>query len=479
VQRFVQEARSVNQIGHHNIVDIFAFGQLPNGRHYYVMEYLPGQSLKNRLRSDKPFSWAEAFRVLAAVCDALAAAHAAGIVHRDLKPDNIYLVEGHAAEPIVKLLDFGIAKLLRHGEDSSTTRTGAPIGTPFYMSPEQCRSKPVDARCDLYAMGVITFELFTGRLPFPGPDYIDTVNGHLMQPPALPSDYAPGLPGELESLILRCLEKEPDHRPGSAAEIAETLRKIAQMVPADAALPPRVHAGAETVPQPLRVPTPRSQPPVAARSSSASLPGAAPKSNRGFFIMAAAALLVALSAAMLFWGSRTNRTTPAGAPQIALEISSEPPGAQILVDGRARPERTPARLELPWAAEIAVRVELANYKPYDEVVRLPAGAPSAKLAAKLEPQPASLRVRTNTRDATFQLDGSPVAAVAGVLALDKLAPGAHKLRCEARGFEPREESVLLSPAQTAALDWTLLPVAGKKRPRSNLPDAPTTDFHAP
>ncbi|MCU1277446.1 MAG: pkn9, partial [bacterium] len=235
VQRFLQEARAVNQIGHRNIVDIFAFGQLPSGRHYFVMEYLKGDSLKTRLSQEPPLSQATACTVLAEVADALAAAHAQEIVHRDLKPDNIFLCESDGP-PLVKLLDFGIAKLLRRVDDGlGQTRTGSPIGTPYYMSPEQCRSKGVDGRTDLYAMGVIMFEIFTGKLPFAGASYIDTVNAHIGSTPPLPTDFAP-LPVALESMILRCLEKDPDHRPQHADELRTFLRDLATTI-GDAPLP--------------------------------------------------------------------------------------------------------------------------------------------------------------------------------------------------------------------------------------------------
>lgn len=480
VQRFVQEARAVNQIQHHNIVDIFAFGQLPNGRHYFVMEYLQGRSLKHRLQADPPVSYAEAFQILISVCDALAAAHNTGIIHRDLKPDNIYLVDGRPAEHLVKLLDFGIAKLLRRGDgEGSQTRTGAPIGTPFYMSPEQCRSKTIDARSDVYAMGVIVFEMFTGRLPFAGPDYIDTVNGHLMGTPPLPTDYVAGLPIDLESLILRCLEKDPDHRPANAGEIAEALRAVAAAAPAEATLPPRVHASAETVPQsPVRIATPRSQPSVSRPSTGARRR----RSGQLVLVGGLALLFVAAGGIGIFWAARGRPAAEQTASTLApmwLEVSSDPPGAHILIDGRARSELTPARLKLPRAAELAVRVEREGHKPHDEVVRVAADAPGGSLNARLEPLPAELRIHTNVKEATWKLDGAPAGTVSGALTLDKVAPGEHRVRVEARGFDPREEAITLAPAQVMSVDWTLNTARDKKRPSSALPDAPSTDFRAP
>jgi serine/threonine-protein kinase len=154
VQRFIQEARAVNQIRHGNIVDIFSFGELPDGRRYFVMEYLEGVSLADRVK-EGGMSLREAIEILDQVCDALEAAHEKGIVHRDLKPDNVFLVRTRGGRSVVKLLDFGIAKLSTTGS-MQKTRTGIVMGTPAYMSPEQGRGKSVDPRTDIYARSTAT-----------------------------------------------------------------------------------------------------------------------------------------------------------------------------------------------------------------------------------------------------------------------------------------------------------------------------------
>ena len=471
VQRFVQEARAVNQIGHHNIVDIFAFGQLPNGRHYFVMEYLQGQSLKRRLHKDPPLTYAEAFAILIAVCDALAAAHATGIIHRDLKPDNIYLVDRG-----VKLLDFGIAKLLRRGEDLGHTRTGAPIGTPYYMSPEQCRQRGVDARSDLYAMGVIMFDLFSGKLPFAGPDYIDIVNAHLGQPPPLPTDFQAGIPVELEALILHCLEKDPDARPQSAAEVAEKLAAIAAAAPADALLPERTSATADTAAGSARSATKGTHRPTGSKRSRRV--GRLSLWRRQIILGSLLVAGVAGVAGGLWLGRREPQASPA---PLQLDVESQPAGAQILVDGRVRGERTPARLTLPRAAELAVRIEHEGYRSYDEVVRPVAGVATAAVTAKLVPLPAALRVRSSVPAATWRLDDQPVGTGAA-FGVDRVAPGTHHVRADARGFQARDEEVRFAPGQVVTLEWTLTPAPAehkRARPSQALPDAPATDFRAP
>ena len=167
VSRFLAEARAVNQIGHPNIIDIFAFCQHRDGRYFHVMELLEGGTLEAYLEGQRQLSLAEAAPILEAIARALDAAHRAGVVHRDLKPANVILHQGPGGQPLPKLLDFGVAKLI--GDElplAHRTRTGEALGTPHYMSPEQCVGVPVDHRADLYAYGVLMYRCVTGGLPF-------------------------------------------------------------------------------------------------------------------------------------------------------------------------------------------------------------------------------------------------------------------------------------------------------------------------
>jgi len=211
VQRFVQEARSVNQIGHPNIVDVFAFGKLPDGRNYFVMEYLQGESLRARLTRTF-MSTSDTIQILDEIAGALEAAHEKGIVHRDLKPDNVYLASVRGNFIIVKLLDFGIAKLVTEG-GIAKTNTGEMMGTPGYLSPEQARGKNVDYRTDIYALGCMMYEMITGRVPFQGESPMDIVMMHITTPPEKPSTYKPDIPPLLEQVILQMLDKDPNQRP--------------------------------------------------------------------------------------------------------------------------------------------------------------------------------------------------------------------------------------------------------------------------
>ena len=220
IRRFVEEARAANRIQHPHIIDIFSFGQLPDGRHYFVMEFLEGQSMveaidKQSLQPD------ELRRLLCQICGALEASHQVGIVHRDLKPENIWIARPPHGESYVKLLDFGIAKLLDPTR-TNLTQTGALLGTPLFMAPEQCMGRQVDARVDLYALGVLLYRLFSGQYPFQGTVITELVYQHVAEAPAPPSRHR-AMPPDLERIILDCLAKDPADRPQSARVLGERL----------------------------------------------------------------------------------------------------------------------------------------------------------------------------------------------------------------------------------------------------------------
>jgi len=211
VERFINEARTVNQIGHPNLVDIFAFGVLPDGRAYLVMEWLQGETLAERLGRER-MPVPRALDVLMQIVDALEAAHEKGIVHRDLKPQNIFVVE-RGEKTSVKLLDFGIAKLADSDPSVPKTRSGVAMGTAGYMSPEQARGKNVDHRTDIYALGCLAYEMLLGRLPFVADTAIDILAMHLAAAPPAPRTLWATMPAGLEKVLLQTLSKEPDGRP--------------------------------------------------------------------------------------------------------------------------------------------------------------------------------------------------------------------------------------------------------------------------
>jgi serine/threonine-protein kinase len=227
VSRFFQEAKAVNEIRHPNIVDISDFGHTSDGIVYFVMELMEGQSLRDRLSAAGPMPIAQVVATSRQVIDALAAAHRMGIIHRDLKPDNIFLVTD-AQVPggfRAKLFDFGVAKLLgdKQKQVGHKTIDGAVVGTPFYMSPEQALCQDVGVAADIYAMGVVLYEMVTGSVPFRSEQLVILLNAILKQPAPPPSRARPDAPPWLDRLVLRCLEKDPEARPRSMEEVNAVL----------------------------------------------------------------------------------------------------------------------------------------------------------------------------------------------------------------------------------------------------------------
>ncbi len=230
VSRFIAEARAVNQIRHRNIIDIFAFGTLEDGRHFYVMELLEGITLDKLIRNRGRLDPAEAFPIFRQLARALGAVHAAGITHRDLKPENVFLTYDDEGQPIPKLLDFGIAKLVAdNAQPHHKTRSGTPMGTPLYMSPEQVHGRAVDHRTDIYAFGILVHEALTGAPPFDGDSVMDVLTKQTTAEPPSMSSLAP-LPGDLDAPVLAMLAKDPAKRPQSITLAIDQLTEAAESV---------------------------------------------------------------------------------------------------------------------------------------------------------------------------------------------------------------------------------------------------------
>ncbi|HEX4404595.1 MAG TPA: serine/threonine-protein kinase, partial [Polyangia bacterium] len=232
VARFFTEARATAAVRHPGIVEIFDCDLHRSGRAFIVMEYLAGEDLARRLEGG---SFAPDYAGLRAIgrqlASALAAAHAVGIVHRDLKPGNIFLVgkSGSADEATVKIVDFGIAKLLhRDGGAHSQTQTGHILGTPLYMSPEQARgAKTIDHRTDIYALGCVLFEMITGRPPFVRKGAAQVIVAHLHDPVPHASSLEPSVPAALDELVARMMAKDPNQRPQAMTEVLAQLAEPA------------------------------------------------------------------------------------------------------------------------------------------------------------------------------------------------------------------------------------------------------------
>jgi serine/threonine-protein kinase len=223
VARFREEARIVSRIAHRNLVDIYSFGTLKDGRPYFVMEWLAGQTLEARLRRG-PLPLSDAVNIVDQMACALEAVHAHGVVHRDIKPENVVLVP-IGSGMLAKLVDFGVAKLVR-----ARPTTSGVLGTPEYFSPEQARGGDVDARSDIYSLGLVLFEAVLGRRAFDGLQPLELARQHLQDRPPRVRNLWPAAPARLDALIDRMLRKDPAERP-SLVEVRTALRGLAAVRP--------------------------------------------------------------------------------------------------------------------------------------------------------------------------------------------------------------------------------------------------------
>ena len=420
VSRFIAEARAVNQIRHRNIIDIFSFGQLGDGRHYYVMELLDGMPMDAYLR-DKGgrLAPAEALPILRAIARALDAAHAAGIAHRDLKPENVFLVIDDEGTVFPKLLDFGIAKLLTDASSRHKTQTGTPMGTPYFMSPEQCRGRDVDHRTDVYSFGVMCHQALTGSLPFDGNDTIEILVKQTTQAPPPMSTVNPALPPALDRPVLHMLEKNPDARPTSLAAAIDELAAAATEL---GLAPPMASA---QVGASRRKPTPADYGPMAsaptlagpsAQTLGSSTSQIAPPQSRRFAVIVGAGLLaVGMIAAAIFARDGGRRDAPTHAasaiaePPVAAPPSAAPsasaPAVTAVTDVELTVQATPTNADVFLAGErlgaapgpfkirrgdakVKLTVKAEGYKPLElEVVPSASATLSAPLV-RAAPAPA-------------------------------------------------------------------------------------------
>ena len=343
VRRLITEAEAVNAIGHRGIIDIFSLGQLPDGRPYIVMEFLDGEALDLWLQRlpGKRVSIEEAVDLLLEMCAPLAAAHHANVIHRDLKPSNVFICMQADGTRFIKILDFGLAKR-GLGIDGTTKQTNQTTvaGTPDYMAPEQARGLDISPRSDIYALGVIAFELFTGRVPFSGATPMDVMVAHVGSPPPIPNELEPSLPPALNELVIRMLAKPPEMRPQSVEEVRAMLEDaLVQMgrprprhsgefgayVPTASPVPMSMPANFQRPPTPQQPPaTPgklKPAPPSPVEMSPAGAPMVQPRSRVQLGLMVfGVVLLGVLGAGALWLSTRASTVTqpPAPAPVVVV-----------------------------------------------------------------------------------------------------------------------------------------------------------------
>lgn len=324
VARFLKEARAIGRLSHPQIVTVFDVGE-DKGTIYIAMEYLEGKSFDKVVRSGR-LTVPQSIDIAGQVAEALDYAHGKGIVHRDIKPSNIILTQGNK----VKLTDFGIARI----EDLSVghqTQAGEILGTPIYMAPEQVAGKRVDRRSDLYALGVILYEMIAGRRPFTGSNIAAIFRSITLDEPEPPSTIDPFLPKSISELIMKSLAKRPDDRFQTGRQMADALRAAAD--------------------QGQKTPKPADEKDEPAKPA-----------KRTFLMVTLAVLLVAFIGAGVYFYITHNVAT--------LVISSEPVGAQIYVDSIFK-GRTPSNVALPLG-KYELRLNLPDHLEWEAQVELDA-----------------------------------------------------------------------------------------------------------
>jgi serine/threonine-protein kinase len=332
--RFRREAESASAIGNQHIVDINDFGVLRDGSTYFVMECLEGMDLIEAMDLARRMPETRALHVASQICKALGAAHDAGIVHRDLKPENVFLTTREGAPDFVKVLDFGIAKVANG--PTRLTRKGEVLGTPHYMSPEQCEGEDVDHRTDIYALGVLLYEMLTGHVPHDADTMMGILTKHLYDDPIPPRVRVPQLSHELENVIMRCLEKSSDERYQTMRELELDLG--------------RIRAGERPV-GPNTVTLTPTRPPAPPR------PRVAPAYLGG---LAATLLLLAGTLAINVFGNPSPAPQPSGLtailgtperPSVAEPSQAEPTDPDLAT--RAEPSAEPTRHKAPRRKQAA------------------------------------------------------------------------------------------------------------------------------
>ncbi|MEO6951952.1 MAG: protein kinase [Polyangia bacterium] len=397
VARFRQEAWSASSIGDENIVEIDDFATLPNGSVYLAMEYLQGRALSDRMRTPPPVALDEALDLLMQVCRGLSAAHAKGIVHRDMKPENVFLAEKHG-RVIAKILDFGIAKVSGAEGSQSLTRTGTIFGTPHYMSPEQALGRALDHRTDIYSVGVIMYELFTGRVPFEAESFMGILTKHITVEPMAPHLLSPerNILPEVEAVILRAMAKEVADRYQTMNELLGELLVLAEQHAPNVLRVPSGSISAQVSSQmpsatpssPRAAPSTPLPPSMKVQAATSSVDIVSGKERRAGVLVGAAVALVGLVTAVVLFShapaTTTDRTpvaekkvpvvekkvpvvektsgqpTTLVAKDVTILIDSEPARAEIL-RGDVRFGDTPANIVLVGGKAETIVLRKAGY----------------------------------------------------------------------------------------------------------------------
>jgi serine/threonine-protein kinase len=428
---FIDEAKTVGKIGHHNIIDIYYGAQTPDGLVFLAMEYLEGRDLGRVLMEEGPLPWERLRPIFLQATSALAAVHAHGIVHRDLKPDNLFLVRRSDGGEMLKVLDFGVAKAL--GTLELTQRSVS--GTPQYMSPEQTVGRDVDHRSDIYSLGCVMYQMVTGALPFTAESVIDLMAKHSYEAPQPPRERRPDLniPLGVEKVVLRAMEKNPAHRFSSMQEMHESMARL--RMTSSTALPAThdSHRALRTL---------RLDDPIIDHKT------------RRRYRLAVALTAVSLSgpALAVYMSTRPD-------PRARVLVRATPETAEILLDGEIVATRTPALILVP-AGEYQVWARAPGYVPQPLALAVARKEERTITLGTLVSPATTLKIESRPPGREIWLDGEPLmipneaTQARTPFVARRLRPGPHvvELRGPAGGVR---ESVDVAPDVEGTVELVL------------------------
>lgn len=513
VQRLRNEWRSLGRLEHPNIVSVSDAGVAANGAPYYVMERLQGESLAGALQRLGRFSLTDSLRIAAEILEGLAAAHDIGIVHRDIKPPNIFVTQAG----ITKVLDFGIAKLT-DGASLELTGRGIAIGTPRYMSPEQAAGERVDGRADLYAVGLVLFEMLSGCGPFDGCESHEVFLAHITRQPPRLGELVPGIPAELEGLVAALLAKRPADRPQSAAAAAAALRSMSRTYRAAEEMPdtqgeelagaltPLLRAEYLAPAIPARAPVlgqgyVSGHDPTAGVSSTGAAFGQPLGEHRGqhtpaFAVRGSAPPHAPVSSGGRSWvvsgqqPSMVPSTRTAPPPEARLQVEPTPSGISRTAPpgylDYGAPHTGQARRSKRWlgvAALVTVASGVAGWVLTQPDLPEPQPATAASAASFMAPEPApaptptapALGVIIGGTTQTGVVSDAPVSATAA-----KSAEDGVKDLTQRRSVRPRPRTSLTEyPSEYSQRPMEVLPVARPQPPSPAAAPAPAPPVPAP
>ena len=354
VARFFNEARAIHTVGHENIVEILDFGQTGDGQPYFIMEFLAGEPLNERVARG-PMPPKDVAAVADQICRALGAAHGKGIIHRDLKPQNIHLLTLDSGRIHAKVLDFGVAKITNAGDLSQSvkTQTGSLMGTPLYMSPEQCRGAgEIDHRTDVYSLGVVLYEMLAGRPPFVSEGLVELFAAHMLKAPPPLTDFAPDTPPAMAAAVMRALAKDAPARYSTMEDLRKALLGDGSLVGAGVAPAGGTQAyparGGSTLVSPVKAATTFS-------SMTSEIDDLAPARNKSRVGLVVGALLVAAAGAATYF-LVVRRGGSGDSSEVASPGAAAVPPAAAAGAGTGRPQPSaPAAPAEP--ATVTIRFE--------------------------------------------------------------------------------------------------------------------------